>query len=257
MPFLELENADIYYADEGAGDPPIVLVHGRSASSACWDWHTARLAAHHRVIRYDSVNHGFSSNSPRDTAEPDRCDELSGVLEWLGIDRPLLVGQSMGAMTVLRWAVRHPRGCAGIVAAGMGWPIPALAARTPNPPLREGLWIEAQRFDPDWARTHQLQVDRYSRLRSTATAIEAVRHPRNMGDNIAEFSDSSFGDKLRLIDVPVRVFMGEKDFFAPSAATLAEHVADCGVTTIPHADHSAYIQAWDHLVEVILEMAAR
>lgn len=254
MPFLDLDHADVYYTDSGSGGPPIVLVHGRSASGSCWDWHVDRLAARHRVITYDSVNHGFSSNSPRDQAEPDRCDELTQVLRRLDIDRPLLVGQSMGAMTVLRWATRHPGGCHGVVAAGMGWPFPT-GERAPTPPLRDGLWIEAKRFDPDWAARHPVEVDRYSRLRSTATAIEAMQHPRDMGVNFSEFADSGFGERLRTIDVPVHAFIGEDDFFAPSVESLAELVPNCMVTSVPRADHSAYIQQADELIELILAAA--
>lgn len=254
MPFLELEHADVFCTDRGRGGPPIVLVHGRSASGACWDWHVDRLAAQHRVITYDSVNHGFSSNSPRQQPEPDRCDELSQVLDALGVERPLLVGQSMGAMTVLRWAARRHGDCHALVVAGMGWPFPS-AERSPVPPLRDGLWIEAKRFDPDWAAQHPLDVDRYSRLRSTATAIEAMQHPRDMGVNLAEFADPSFGERLATIDVPVHAFIGEDDFFAPSVMSLAEVVPDCRVTSLPRADHSAYIQEADRLIDVILAAA--
>jgi pimeloyl-ACP methyl ester carboxylesterase len=255
VPFLDLNHADVYYTDRGVGDPPIVLVHGRSASGACWDWHIERLAEHHRVIAYDSVNHGFSSNSPRGEPEPDRCGELTEVLQRLSVHRPILVGQSMGAMTVLRWAVRHQGACRGIVVAGMGWPMPPKDERTPTPPLRDGLWIETMRFDPTWSASHGIEVERYSRLRSTATAIEAMRHPRDMGANLTEFQDPELGLGLKRLGVPVHVFMGANDYFASSAATVAEHVPFCEVTMIPDADHSAYIQESEVLTEIVLRMA--
>jgi len=101
MPYLTINDNDIFYTDHGSGQP-VVLLHGRSASGACWDWHIERLRDRCRVIAFDSVNHGHSSNSPRDEPEPDRVAELEGVLTQLDLERPVLVGQSQGAMTTLR-----------------------------------------------------------------------------------------------------------------------------------------------------------
>jgi pimeloyl-ACP methyl ester carboxylesterase len=71
---------------------------------------------------YDSVNHGLSSNSPRGEPEPDRVDELEGFLSNVGIDRPILAGQSMGGMTIARWAIRHPDAARALIISGMGIP---------------------------------------------------------------------------------------------------------------------------------------
>src|SRR5204863_186689 len=75
-----------------------------------------------RVIAYDSVNHGHTANSPAGEPEPDRADELEGFLAALGLDgqRPVLAGNSIGALTILRWACRHPDDAAALVPSGTG-----------------------------------------------------------------------------------------------------------------------------------------
>src|SRR5437660_2268076 len=107
MPWIEVGDTDISYVDEGEGQP-LVLLHGMSSCAEAWFQQIEAFRDRYRVIAYDSVNHGHSSNSGRDEPEPDRADELEAFLAALGISRPILAGNSMGALTILRWASRHP-----------------------------------------------------------------------------------------------------------------------------------------------------
>src|SRR5581483_8767519 len=119
MPWIEINGTDIYYQEEGSGQP-LLFLHGNSSCGEAWFQQFARFRDRYRVIAYDSVNHGHSSNSPRDEEEPDRADELEGFLDALGIQRPVLLGNSMGGDTLLRWATRHPDAAAALVPSGMG-----------------------------------------------------------------------------------------------------------------------------------------
>lgn len=252
MPFLPINDSDIFYTDHGAGEP-MVLLHGRSASGACWDWHIERLRDRYRVIAFDSVNHGFSSNSPVDEPEPDRVAELDAVLDALGIDRPILVGQSMGSMTSLRWATRNPSRARAIIAAGMGWPIPPISGLSPAP-LRDGLWLESRNFDPEWAESHQDIIAQYSRMRSTASAIENSLRPRSWASN--EWADDGFGERLALIESPVALFVGEDDYMAGPVRTLAEIIPHARVQIEPKAHHNAYVQCLDEYIALIDDVVA-
>jgi len=252
MPFLAVNDSDIFYTDHGSGDP-IVMLHGRSASGACWDWHIARLRDRYRVIAFDSVNHGFSSNSPVDQPEPDRVAELDAVLGALEIDRPILLGQSMGSMTSLRWATRYPSRARAIIAAGMGWPIPPIEGISPAP-LRDGLWLESRNFDPAWAEDHADIIAQYSRMRSTAAAIENSLRPRRWAD--LEWLDESFGARLALIESPVALFVGEDDFMAEPVRELAGIIPDARLQVASHAHHNAYLQCLDEYIALVDDVVA-
>lgn len=249
MPFLQINSSDIFYTDHGTGEP-VVLLHGRAASGACWDWHIPHLAKKYRVIAYDSVNHGFSANSPEGQDEPNRVDELEAVLRALGIDRPVLIGQSMGAMTSLRWATRHPDRARAIIGAGMGWPLPVGPDITPAP-LSDGLWLTSRNWDPQWAAEHSEIVAQYSRVRSTATAIEQSLRPRPFGEN--EWLDSSFGEKLATIRTPVSLFVGADDFAAEPARALSEIIPGATLTVVEGAHHNAYLQCLDDFLTLVDE----
>lgn len=250
MPFLPVNGSDIHYTDHGAGRP-VVLLHGRSSSAASWDWHITRLRDRCRVIAYDSVNHGFSSNSPRDVPEPSRVDELDAVLGALDIDRPVLIGQSQGAMTTLRWATRNPDRAAAIVVTGMGWPLGDDVHSRPRIPVHDGLWLESRNFEPGWAAENQDILARYSRVRSTATCIEATLHPRPPEPGAAEWFDAAFGDRLRQIKTPVHIAVGDLDFAARPAAALAEILPDARLTVLEGANHNAYLQSIDAFMRVV------
>ncbi len=96
------------------GDPtgtPLLLIMGANASGVAWpDALVDRLAARHRVIRYD---HRDTGRSTRDyTAHPyairDLADDALTVLDALDIDRAHVVGMSMGGTLVQLLLVDHP-----------------------------------------------------------------------------------------------------------------------------------------------------
>lgn len=119
MPFVQVGDTDIHYTRTGHG-APLVFIHGFGGCAEAWYQQVDAFCADFEVFAYDSVNHGHSSVSPVDGREPDRVDELVGLLEALGIEQPILAGNSMGALTVLRFAVRHPGRARALVPSGMG-----------------------------------------------------------------------------------------------------------------------------------------
>lgn len=119
MPWVNVNRYDIRYVEQGSGQP-MVFLHGNSSCSVAWERQFEEFAQDFRCIAYDSVNHGMSANSPRDEDEPDRADELEGFLAALGIERPILVGNSMGGNTALRYGVRHPDAALALVISGAG-----------------------------------------------------------------------------------------------------------------------------------------
>ncbi|MEU5594578.1 alpha/beta hydrolase [Streptomyces sp. NPDC020298] len=89
------------------GAPPVVLAHGWTCSTAFWAAQIRELAVDHRVIAYDQRGHGRSPASPSCTAEA-LADDLEAVLaETLAPgERAVIVGHSMGGMTVLAASAR-------------------------------------------------------------------------------------------------------------------------------------------------------
>jgi len=273
MPWLDLLGNDIHYTDSGRGQP-VVLLHGHASAAACWEPIAAELDRDFRVLAYDTYDHGWSSNSPRQGPLADRVEELEHFIGALGLANPIIVGQSMGGMTTLRWAVRHPRDAKALVVCGMGWPLvvpPPGQEGTPEAfqvfsslDADEQIWLGVgNSFTERWIADNPRDYARYIRVRSTATAIEAARHPRSLEQSQGEFLSpdpqdvADFQEGLESVESAVVVFIGDAE--RPRIRRGAEHVAatvpGCRLVVVDDAGHNAYFQRQDLLVAAIRDAA--
>ena len=96
------------------GDAPadltVVFVHGFTLSMDCWHFQRRDLRDVGRLVFYDQRSHGASGRSPREHSTVDQLGaDLETVLRAVAPDGPLvLVGHSMGGMTILALADRAP-----------------------------------------------------------------------------------------------------------------------------------------------------
>jgi len=105
--------------EEARGEAkPVVLLHGLTATRRYVVMGSRSLERDgHRVIAYDARGHGASSPAP----EPDAygyailAADLLAVLDDRRVDRALLAGASMGAHTLVRFALDHGDRVAGLV----------------------------------------------------------------------------------------------------------------------------------------------
>jgi pimeloyl-ACP methyl ester carboxylesterase len=108
----------LYVEDDGEG-VPVVLMHGLTATHRYVVMGSKALErSGHRVIAYDARGHGHSDPAPSPDAYEyaDLVDDLARILDERGIERAVLAGASMGAHTLLRFALEHPERAAALVA---------------------------------------------------------------------------------------------------------------------------------------------
>jgi pimeloyl-ACP methyl ester carboxylesterase len=95
------------YADAGHGDPPILLVHGwgtdRTVMKPLFDW--ARRSR--RVVALDLRGFGESDAPEQPYTIEAYSDDLSFIVSRLGMQRPIVIGHSMGGLIALDFAARH------------------------------------------------------------------------------------------------------------------------------------------------------
>src|SRR3954452_21804499 len=104
--------------EEGGQGSPVVLLHGLTATRRYVVMGSRALQRDgHRVIAYDARGHGASSPAllPEAYRYEDLAGDLLAVLDDRGIDRALLCGASMGAHTIVRFALDHGDRVAGLV----------------------------------------------------------------------------------------------------------------------------------------------
>jgi pimeloyl-ACP methyl ester carboxylesterase len=90
------------------GDP-VLLVHGLAGSSLTeWYQVAPKLAVDRRVIMIDHRGHGLSARADLRFDVADDADDLTGVLDALGVGQVDVVGYSMGGVIAQAMAQRNP-----------------------------------------------------------------------------------------------------------------------------------------------------
>ena len=106
---------DLHHVSVGAGQPTIVFLHGFMGSSADWQRTTTAFEGRYRCIAVDLPGHGASTGlQPGAYTIGGAARSLLGLLDILGVERPVIAGYSMGGRLALSLALRHPDRCAGL-----------------------------------------------------------------------------------------------------------------------------------------------
>ena len=113
--FIEADGVRIHFTDEGSG-PPIVMIHGLAGNLRNFTHSLVDLLrGDFRVIAIDRPGSGNSTRptgaSPRLTAQ---ARTVAATIKALGIERPLLVGHSLGGTLALATALDHPHAVGGL-----------------------------------------------------------------------------------------------------------------------------------------------
>jgi esterase len=115
----------LHYLDWGsAGRPPgrssVLFLHGGGLTARTWDVVCLALRTSFHCIALDQRGHGDSEWSPGlDYGTAAHVGDLEALIAHLGLDRPVLVGQSMGALNALTYAERHAAALGGLVLVDM------------------------------------------------------------------------------------------------------------------------------------------
>jgi pimeloyl-ACP methyl ester carboxylesterase len=107
----------LHWVDWGTvGRPPVVFLHGGGLTARTWDLVCLPLRGDHHCVAPDARGHGDSEWSPGlDYGAQTLVGDLERLVEHLGLERPVLVGQSLGGMTALAYARDRPAAVAGLV----------------------------------------------------------------------------------------------------------------------------------------------
>ena len=102
------------WSPASAEGPPFVLVHGLASNARLWDGVAAALVASgHHAYTVDLRGHGRSSKPDGPYDVPTVAADLASLIATLGLDRPVVAGQSWGGNVVLELAARHPDAVGG------------------------------------------------------------------------------------------------------------------------------------------------
>jgi pimeloyl-ACP methyl ester carboxylesterase len=257
--------------DESA-ELTVVFVHGFTLSMDCWHFQRQELQDKARLVFYDQRSHGASGRSPREHSTIDQLGkDLDAVLRAVAPDGPVvLVGHSMGGMTVLALADQAPQlfatrvvgvallGTAAGAFAETVFGIPGVVGRALRPVApgvirmanRRAALLESGRrtgSDVAYLLTRRFAfggdvppslVDFMERM-VAHTPVEVM----------TEFFDTFLShDKLAALgvlrDVETLILCGDKDMLTPprNSQVMADALPDAELVLVPGAGHMAILE---------------
>ncbi|WP_109471416.1 alpha/beta fold hydrolase [Ornithinimicrobium cavernae] len=262
---LAVPSGHLAYAVDGAGTPPVVLLHAGYTDHRMYDRELEHLAMRTTVVAPDARTHGRSSTA----LEPFRhCDDVAALVRHLNLGPAVLVGTSMGAGTAVDTALEHPETVHALVLSGAGTNEPVFESAAALELLRRSEEAIAAQDVTGWlAATLEWMagparslddVDPQARDRVASLHRHFVGTHLQPGVVPPEHVTGSW-DRLGEISVPVLGIVGELDFTDHHRMTerAVAGVRDGrGVVRIPGAGHYPNLEqplAWEHAVDDFLD----
>ncbi|MBI3202248.1 MAG: alpha/beta hydrolase [Myxococcales bacterium] len=211
---VQVRGASIAFTDTGGPHPPVVLIHGNSASTAAWARQLEGfLAKRFRLVALDLPGCGESDRLPCYT-----FDGLSALIatfaENLGCEDAIFVGHSLGGHLLLETVPRLSR-ARGFVVCGtppVGKPPDMAAAFLPTPVLRSAFTAELSAEEIlTWAREMVSSPD--APVDQIVADIERA-DPRLRGDMGEALHRLAYSDELEIVRAltqPIAILHGAAD----------------------------------------------
>lgn len=286
-PVASFDGTLLHVEEAGAGPVTIVLSHGFSLSLLQWHHQIQDLAAGARLVLYDHRGHGRSGRPPSDdwSLEALARDLDAVIRDAAGDERVVLLGHSMGGMTVLKYCELFPEAIgtrvAGLILADttsadvMGGMLPGVARR-----------VEAafQALQAMTMRALAGQADRVDRLRARAGDLSYLSTrlmgfgPKPSPSHVAfiewmlsetpsevwlNLVPTLIGldvhDALPAIDVPTLVAVGDRDRLTPlhAAERIAGAIPSAELVVFEETGHVPMIEHPDEFNDHVRRFLAR
>lgn len=241
----------------GGDGPPLVLLHGLTASWRCWKPVLGGLEAHHEVFAPTLAgHHGGSAHSPGAVGIDDLADSLETALDEAGIGTAHIAGNSLGGWLAYEMAQRGRARSLVLLSPAAGFydrrdirPVLRRFRAARRVLLRGGDRIAPRLRRPGLRRLALMSVmDHGDRVPMTDLA-EMIEDAQGAGDFLMDFiawartADTiAAGHKL---EIPVRVAWAHHDHILPykpfgmsyrAALPEAEHIMLPGVGHVPMYD---------------------
>jgi 3-oxoadipate enol-lactonase len=250
MPSFARNDADLYYEVHGEPTgPTLVLLHGVGGNHASWFHQVTEWRHRFRIVVPDARGFGRSTD-PQRSGRDDFVGDFEALFDHAGIDRAVLVGQSMGGGTAISFACRHPEKVRALVLAdtlfGIALPesvradMAALTARMATASQQER--VLGPRFRA--ASPHLATL-------YTALASFNVANVRTLTGTQAAHTPA----EIAATRIPILFLVGQEDALFPPSAVRAVHLATAGsaYVELDGVGHSGYIEAPDRFNSAIAE----
>jgi pimeloyl-ACP methyl ester carboxylesterase len=256
---VEANGLRLHYTRTGGAKPPVVLAHGFSDDGLCWTPVAEALEAEYDVIMVDARGHGRSEAPEQGYGSVEQAEDLRGVIAALELQRPPVLGHSMGAATTLVLAGTYPD-------------VPG-AILLEDPPARWMPGSERSPSNPEWQARMRTQITEFKRkTREELIAEQRAKTPGWSEAELGPWADSKlrlspnvinrsgaaevdWQALLRRITCPALLITADPAQGAivseESATALRELVPQLRVAHVPGAGHSIRRDQFGRYIEIV------
>lgn len=243
----KVNGLEMYYEIHGAehkGRRPLVLLHGGVLTiGLTFGSVLPALSADRYVIAPELQGHGRTADTDRPMTVPDLASDVVALLDELGLERADFIGFSLGGLTALEIAVRHPERVGRLVLAATQY-------------AQDGYHDDVR--TPDYSSP---RLPSRADFQEMADAYAAVApHPEHFQDFLAKVSAAANGplpwtaDDLRALTAPTLLVVGDGDFVrVEHAAEMQRLIPDARLAVLPGTTHMSLMRRTSLLTPLLDE----
>lgn len=246
--YAKVNGLEMYYESHGSGRPLVLLHGGVVTLDLSFGALIPELAASHRVIAVELQGHGRTADSDREMTVPALAGDVVALLDVLGIERADFFGFSLGGMTSLETAIRHPDRVDRLVLASVGY--------------RADGYLDEVRDPALFATSTRLPTqDDFQEMMDAYTAI--APHPEHFHDFMAKTSVAAqyegwSQDELRGIAASTLLVFGDTDFIRlDHAVEMHGLFPDAQLAVLPGCTHMDVMRRRDLILPMVTDFLDR
>lgn len=252
--FIDIHGLTVHYKETGSGDTVFLLLHGFAASEFSWREVMEPLAAYGRVIAFDRPAFGLTERpleweGTNPYSQEGQIALTLGLMDALGVEKAILVGNSAGGTLALSFALAHPERVSALVlvdaAVYAGGGAPAWVRPLFNTPQMQRIgplfvrniqdwgidfaksaWHDPSKITDDiWeGYTKPLRVENWDRALWLLTTAS---------------QESGLAERVGEITLPTLVITGDDDRIVPTEQSirLSEEIPGAFLFIVPDSGH--------------------
>lgn len=270
MPFYNRSGVKLHYEEFGKGEA-IILLYGLGGNTTLWKPQVTALSPFHRVILLDQRGQGKSDSplSDRLYEIDELVDDLYALLDFLGIEKACVGGQSLGGGVATRFALKYPERTQCLIVCNSH-----SASGLPSSELIREMRDKSKRIYSESGFAAMMEyvvendpnvVSRYHALPEKAEQIKV--EVKKMFEDTNELGyvntiyamkrQNDISEEIKNINLPVLLISGEYDPSLSSIQFISKKIKDATLVTLPDAGHYSNLDNPDMFNEVLLEFIAK
>jgi pimeloyl-ACP methyl ester carboxylesterase len=202
--YADVNGINLYYETRGDGRP-VILLHGGLMSGEMFGPILPALTERHQVVAVDLQGHGRTADTDRPIDIRLMADDIAALIDNLGLEKPDVVGYSLGGGVALFTAVKYPEKVGKLVSASAHVRRDAI----PVEMLDQQAQVNAAAVE------YMKDTPMYQLYQRVAPRPEDF--PRLL-DKIGESmsKDFDFSEQVRTLQVPTLIVAADADMAPPS-----------------------------------------